>query len=329
MNREKVKRVIDNKGTREEVHEVVSWMRSDDGQKCISEMMEEDFESLRRGKAGEWAECDAPVEEMQRRLSGEVRRQKNRRWRRMVVAAAVAVPLLLSAGGLWFISERTGLLSPVSYTEVRVPAGDKIKVLLPDGSDVTLNALSKMRYPSRFGFFSREVELEGEAYFSVAANRSKPFSVHTGALDVKVLGTKFNLKAYENESVRVHLDEGSVLLEDHRSLSRTLKPGENAEYDRRTGNCQISNTIDREAASAWTQNRQCFNKATLAEVINTLERLYVVDFNAGDQTILSERFTISFSNRCSIDEVLTDLETVSRVRFHKVSEKEWEIYREQ
>lgn len=328
MNSEKVKKVIDNKGTKEEVHEVVGWLRTDEGQKCISGLMEEDFESLRKGRAGEWAECDAPATEMQKRLLDEIRRQKRNRWKRMLVAAAIAMPLMLALGGLWFVSERTGLLSPVSYTEVCVSAGDKIKVLLPDGSDVTLNALSKMRYPSHFGFFSRKVELEGEAYFSVSADKSRPFSVHTGALDVTVLGTKFNVKAYKGELVRVHLDEGSVLLEDHGSLNRVLKPGENAEYDRGTGNCQISTTIVKDAASAWTQNRQCFNRAPLGEVVNTLERLYGVEFNAGDLTILSERFTISFSNKCSINEVLTDLETVSRVRFHKVSEKEWEIYRE-
>lgn len=328
MKKEKLRRVIDNKGTREEVHEMVDWLRTDDGQECISALMDEDFDSLRKGRTGEWAECDAPVTEMQKRLLDEIREQKRNRWKRMFIAAAVALPLILAVGGLWLVSDRTGLLDPVSYTEVLVPAGDKIKVLLPDGSDVTLNALSKMRYPSHFGIFSREVELDGEAYFSVSADKSRPFSVHTGALDVTVLGTKFNVKAYGGEPVRVHLDEGSVLLEDHGSLRRVLKPGENAEYDRGTGNCQISATFDRDAASAWTRNRQCFNRAPLSEVINTIARLYGVEFNAGDLTILSERFTISFSNKCSINEVLTDIETVSRVRFHKVSEKEWEIYRE-
>ena len=326
MDKDKVRKVLDNKGTSEEVREVIEWMRS--GEDCISEMMEEDFESLRQGNAGEWAETDIPMEEMRRNLLNGIRAAKPKFWKKVLVAAAIAIPILLPLCGLWFVSDRTGLFSTVQYTEVEVPSGDKMKVILPDGSDVTLNALSRLRYPSRFGFFSREVELEGEAYFSVVANKSKPFAVHTGSLDVKVLGTKFNLKAYPDENVRIHLDEGSVLIEDHQSLNRSLKPGENAEYDIRTGNCQISNTIDKDVASAWTQNRQCFNKATLEEVVKVLTRLYGDRFNVGSQDILRERFTISFSNRAEVEDVLKDIETVSRVRFHKVQEGEWEIFRE-
>ena len=326
MDKDKVRKVLDNRGTSDEIREVIGWMRSRED--CLSEMMAEDFESLRQGKTGEWAETDVPMEEMRRNLLTGIRASKPKPWKKLLVAAAIAIPILLPLLGLWFVSDRTGLFSTVYYTEVVVPSGDKMKVILPDGSDVTLNAQSRLRYPSRFGFFSREVELEGEAYFSVVANKSKPFAVHTKSLDVKVLGTRFNLKAYPDENVRIHLDEGSVLIEDHLSLSRCLKPGENAEYNGITGNCQISNTIDREAASSWTQNRQCFNKATLGEVVNVLTRLYGDKFNVGSADILKERFTISFSNKAAVEEVLQDIETVSRVRFHKVQDGEWEIFRE-
>lgn len=98
---------------------------------------------------------------------------------------------------------------------VEVPDGAKSKITFPDGSIVWLNAGSKVKYDSNFAKASRKVELTGEGYFEVSKNKELPFVVSTGKLSVKVLGTKFNLKSYEEDSeLKVTLKEGAVKVGD-------------------------------------------------------------------------------------------------------------------
>ncbi|MGM9737699.1 MAG: FecR family protein [Candidatus Cryptobacteroides sp.] len=328
MDRETVKRVIDNRGTAEEVKETVKWLRTDEGRDYLSELMAEDFKAISSGEAGDWAECDAPEDEMLDRLIKGIRKSRRSGLRKMVMAAAVAVPFLLLLGGLVFVCEKTGLLAPVSYCEVKVPSGEMARVILPDGSDVVLNSMSSMKYPSRFSLFERNIELEGEAYFNVARDKSRPFKVNLNSLEVTVLGTKFNVKAYNLEPIRVTLEEGTIKLEDNRSLARILKPGESAEYDRNNGSCGIVRLVDMEPVTAWKNSRQCFSLTPLNEILKTLERLYDTHFSVQDIEMLNDRYTLSFSNKAALESVLEDIQTVSKTRFRKTSTGGWEVYKE-
>ena len=209
-----------------------------------------------------------------------------------------------------------------------VPSGETARVILPDGTDVVLNSMSKIKYPSRFGMFERNIELEGEAYFNVTKQHSKPFKVKLEALEVTVLGTRFNVKAYDREPIRVTLEEGSVRLGDRNSLSLVLKPGDNAEYDRHSGNCRITRSVDMEPVTSWKSGRQCFSMAPLNEVLRTLERIYGTHFSIQDSSLINDRFTLSFANKCDLESVLDDMQTVSRIRSRKTSTGEWEVYKE-
>lgn len=128
------------------------------------------------------------------------------------VSAVAIVFLLCGISSLFFLwqSEKTAVEAVEEYKEyvVEVPAGAKSKVTFPDGSVVWLNAGSKVKYDSNFAKESRNVALSGEGYFEVSKNEELPFVVNTGNLSVKVLGTKFNLKSYEEDSeVKVTLKE--------------------------------------------------------------------------------------------------------------------------
>ncbi|MGN1234326.1 MAG: FecR family protein [Candidatus Cryptobacteroides sp.] len=328
MDRDTVKRVIDNRGTADEVKQAVKWLRTDEGSAYLSELMSEDFKAISSGNAGDWADCDAPEDEMLDRLVKGIRKSRSAWLRKMALAAAIAIPFLILAGGLVFVSAKTGLFSPVTYSEVNVPSGEMARVILPDGTDVLLNSMSRMRYPSRFSLFERNVELEGEAYFNVVKDKSKPFKVDLSVMEITVLGTKFNVKAYNCEPVRVTLEEGSIRLDDNRSLTRILKPGESAEYNRNSGSCSIVKLIDMEPVTAWKYSRQCFILAPLGEVLRTLERLYGSHFSVQDSSMLDDRYTLSFSNKADIENVLDDIQTVSRARFRKTSTGGWEVYKE-
>ena len=119
----------------------------------------------------------------------------------------------------------------LSYS-VESPRGSKLKLSLPDGTSVWLNADSKLRFPVSFTAERREVYLEGEAYFEVAKDSAREFWVHAGAMDVKVLGTSFNVKAYERlETVATTLVEGSVEVACA-GKSFQIVPGEQFVYDK-------------------------------------------------------------------------------------------------
>jgi ferric-dicitrate binding protein FerR (iron transport regulator) len=126
-------------------------------------------------------------------------------------AAAIALFFLLSSGILYLsgvFSKKTG---HVVWHEEITSAGGKSEIILSDGSQVTLNADSKLRYPDRFDNARREVYLEGEGYFVVQHMMNQPFILYTGNLSTTVLGTKFNVSAYpENKAIAVSLLEGKV-----------------------------------------------------------------------------------------------------------------------
>ena len=126
--------------------------------------------------------------------------------------------------------------SPLAYKMQRLstPRGMDYKVILADGTEVWLNAESRIEFPSNFQGNERRVSLQGEAYFKVARNEQSPFIVSTEQMEVRVLGTEFNLKSYSNEAAHVTLVKGSVEVGDKR-----LTPGQDAWYDRE-GNIQVA-----------------------------------------------------------------------------------------
>jgi len=321
-----VSRVLDNQASAEEAREVANWFSTDEGQECLSARMSEDWKKISEADmCAASHEDDETQARMKERLLSGIRQEKKRSRLGIMVAASLVVPLVLALSSLVFLTARMKLFAPVMYSNVEVPVGERMQVLLSDGTSVMLNSMSKLTYPTRFGLFSRRVKLEGEAYFSVAKDSGRPFTVESDNLDVMVTGTRFNIKAYRQEPVRVTLEEGSVLLDDHRLLSYSLKPGESAEYNRITGGCRISRPIDMEPVSSWRENRQCFSMAPLDEILHTLERQYGVSFDVKDPKVLDGRFTLSFPNSTPVKDVLKDIETVSYVSFHEYGNGRWQV----
>ena len=141
----------------------------------------------------------------------QLRRQKIRRF--IAYAAAVFIPIALIIGLFIRINSQVDLLADDGYDEVYVPNGERMQVLFQDGSKVHLNSGSRIRYPKKFGLSERKVYLEGEAWFEVAKNKNRPFIVDLSYMDIKVLGTTFDVKAYpEEEAIFVALETGPIEL---------------------------------------------------------------------------------------------------------------------
>ena len=205
-------------------------------------------------------------------------------------ARKVAASLVLLLLGSWLIyhyqTEIAHILYPVAYRTVSVPAGSRQKVQLSDGTKIYLNAGSQLRYPTRFSSARREVFLAGEGYFEVASDTIKPFIVKSGALTTQVLGTRFNLKAYPEDSTsKITVVSGRVRVSDQTTAQHTmLTPGHQAIYSvhqHSLTNVTVSNAQD---FKAWADGILIFDNTPLPEVIRVLNRKYDVRIRvANDQ----------------------------------------------
>jgi transmembrane sensor len=162
----------------------------------------------------------------------------------------------------------------VSYNTITTPRGGQYQVILPDGSKVWLNAASSLKFPTAFAGNQRNVELTGEAYFEVSKNRSKPFTVNVNTLNVKVLGTHFNINAYSDEdAIRTTLLEGSVQLTSG-PASNLLKPDQQGII--KGNNIQVVD-VDAERSVAWKNGIFEFNRSGIQDIMKQLSRWYDIE----------------------------------------------------
>lgn len=189
------------------------------------------------------------------------------------------------------------------YHTLKIPHGKTHKLMLSDGSYVHLNAGSSLRFPKQFLGSKREVYLEGEAYFIVESNPGAPFTVNTGKINVQVLGTAFNVSAYDGENIETVLLEGSVALKaENSNIKETLSPGEMGTW-MNSGNEIVVTGVKTEDYIAWTKGVFLFHKKPFEEILIVLERKYNVKIENHYPALNKERFKGNFDEE-SIEEIM-------------------------
>ncbi|HTI92627.1 MAG TPA: FecR family protein [Puia sp.] len=195
---------------------------------------------------------------------------------------------------------------------IRTPRGGQYEVILPDSTKVWLNAASSLTYPTAFTGTTREVQLKGEAYFEVAGDKNKPFRVVVDHLQVNVLGTHFNVMAYEDEgAIKTTLLEGSVKVTEG-GASHLLKPGQEGRLDRSSGAFKIS-AVDANEAVAWKNGVFQFGGANIEAVMRAVVRWYDVDVEYQGRP--TEHFRGTISRGVNASEVFKMLELTGAVHF--------------
>lgn len=208
---------------------------------------------------------------------------------RQVVLDSVGNGLVATQGGGQVVLQNGQLsysgagsaTAATEYNTMQTPKGRQFNLRLPDGTVVWLNAASTLRYPVAFSGKERRVEIKGEAYFEVAQNRQQPFIVSINErAELEVLGTSFNVNAYDNEaSIRTALVEGSVRVDGNTNRPEknavVLKPGQMARIQ---GADKISvERFDTDKVLAWKNGAFNFNGASLEEIMRQLERWYDIE----------------------------------------------------
>lgn len=205
-----------------------------------------------------------------------------------------------------------GNASEVMYNTVVTPHGGQYQLTLADGSQVWLNAASSIRFPTAFIGKERVVEISGEAYFEIAAKAGQPFNVKVNDMQVKVLGTSFNIMAYTDEqSVRTTLVTGAVQL-THGSNTSLLKPGLQASLTKDKG--FVISEADLEQTLAWKEGRFRFRNTNIKAIMRQLSRWYNMEVDyKGDVSEINLSGVIS--RREEADKLLKALETTQMVHF--------------
>lgn len=244
---------------------------------------------------------------------------------RTVLRIAAAVLLIVTTWFVWKMvpdSEKpTVVQDTVTFEESSATdRGENHEITLPDGSVVLLNADSRISWNSDFNNETREIQLVGEAFFDVVRHPGRPFIVHTGNMDVKVLGTRFNVRAYPDDFEPVTtLVSGSVEVTGEAKSAVTLRPLQTAVLDRQTDRFEIFDITEDEAAP-WREGKLIFRDAPLEIVIRDIERKYDVECNVGALEMKDFKFTGTFDN-LTIEEVLRVLKISSDIDYKINGEK--------
>lgn len=244
------------------------------------------------------------------------RRSISVRWGRYASATAAFLAGLVFAGGIAW-----GLLSnKLSDYTVMTTGGQRAQTVLPDGSKVWLNASTKLIYRNSFWSTDRQIDLSGEAYFEVARDKHAPFIVNTKHIKTCVLGTKFNVRAREEEDrVVTTLLQGSVRMESPRTVNNgyLLKPGQTLNINTTTYQAELIEYAEPTEVLLWINGKLKFKQHSLLEITNIMEKLYDLKFVYDDESLKTERFTGEFSTDNLPDEILNVLMHTNHFSYKK------------
>jgi len=227
----------------------------------------------------------------------------NKRFVKLAAAAVVFIMFLASVFILFNRPSENPQPEPLA-----VHKKENRVIFLPDGSTVILSAGSKLNYPSSFdGLEKREVFLDGQAFFDIKHNASRPFIVYTGKLKTEVLGTAFDIKAIPGEAdITVTVTRGKVKIMDQDKVLGVITPNQQITYSKEKVSA-VTKTINIDSLLNWKEQDLRCDNLTVAEAAELLEGRYHVKIIISDQSITSQRFTTIFSKSDSFEQVLKSI----------------------
>ncbi len=207
----------------------------------------------------------------------------------------------------------------VMTNRLLIPHGKTYQLTLSDGTIVTLNAESELIFPSQFNPQTREVELKGEAYFQVAKNQDRPFIVHTDQLDIRVLGTTFNVSSYaEEKTMRTTLIEGSVSIEQNGS-TQLIQPSEQYIYNKENDKIDIQ-VVDTNIYTSWTNNEYIFKNTTLEDILTQIGHWYKFQTTYEASSLKEKRFTFTIGRDASLDQIIRFINNTEEIYIERINE---------
>lgn len=286
-----IRKFIDGHCTPEEMARVGKFLEQPGSDQLFEEILNE-----------RWTNDDAPFDEVQMQrwqlaFSQKVAQlaPKKRKLPSYFKYAAVLAALIITSI-TWYAVHKSHTPAAVVMLENSTTAGKLLKLQLPDGTTVYLNAASRLQYPEKFTGSTRTVVLHGEAFFDVKQDKQHPFIVTADQLHIQVLGTSFNVRSYQNdEDIAVTVATGKVGVALGNTPAQILLPDQAFTYSKHSGNVQV-NAADAAESRAWETGSFIFHYETLENITKRLSRWYDVDFVCTDRQLLQKRFKLKLKN---------------------------------
>jgi len=308
-----ISRYLSGETSKEEEHQLNEWLDSAKENrklfgeyKTIWDRMEKVSSIAGMDMEAEWSELESRLEAAVPEIEGirGIDSKKGKSTSMMFyarrIAIAAIVVLALALGGLQLI-RNTGF-----HTATTADLSEEI--VLPDGSTITLNSFSSLEYPKKFKKDQRGVNLEGEGFFEVNGNPDWPFVIKTEKVDIRVLGTSFNVNAYmKNPEIEVIVKTGQVAVTHQGEIPKTiiLKPGSKAIYNKEVEELSLSTNIDRNYL-AWKTKNLVFQDESLGRVTMILNKVYGSEIIIPSDSLKTAKITSTFNDQ-SLEAILNVL----------------------
>ncbi|HEY0177526.1 MAG TPA: FecR domain-containing protein [Pedobacter sp.] len=316
MDREIIKRYLRGECTPEERAEIKKLMLTGEAEALFDEVLNEGWsdeeEEEETDDARQLAEWREKFNQKVNQQEDTVKPRRNLSW---INVAAVFAVFILSAGTYaWMYSKNKQIAALAVLRETVNPNGKLLKIKLGDSSTITLNAGSKLKYPGGFNGKTREVYLEGEAFFDVAHDPAHPFIVHTSKIIVSVLGTSFDIKSYkEDKKISVAVATGKVGVLAKGGKTYFLLPGEKLAYYAFSEIVQQTKA-DPAEVGMWQNGMLIYHDETLENISRQLERWYDVKVIFKRSEAAKMRFSLKQKND-RLENVMQTLKFAGGIRY--------------
>ncbi len=314
--------------TRDELRQVNTLLDTEAGRDMLDELIEQgERHKLTRPLPTDAARRElvlAKSSEMRQRIAAYQRSRRTLRSRKMAISrvAAVFSGVLLVAGALFW---RGGDSATVEYAELSNPGGMPQLHVLGDGSQVWLAAGSTLRCPEEFSHRGRAVELQGEAFFDVARDESRPFTIRTGAMETRVLGTSFKITAFEGHEHEVSVATGKVSVSRKGKELALLTRGASVRHNPDTGETNRI-VIDPAGLESWKSGTMTFDELSIGLIARQLEARYGIEVEFADTAVAWRKVSGTVRPEEGIDKIMGMLGFVGKFQYSNLDDKHYTIY---
>lgn len=311
-----LKRFVDGIYTRDDAHSIFHFCRTHE-RADVDNMMGDVWASLNEEKGSEQNQEEYKKEA--RQLLGRIRKQEKRISLAPLLKYVALLAILCTVGWTGYLLTKRAGLENLTYTEIRVKNGEHKEVQLPDGTNVILNAGTVMKYPDRFMSNQRSIEINGEAFFEVTPDAERPFIIQTKNAAIRVLGTSFNVKAYDtDEQLMVSVQTGKVQVDMPEAMMRLL-PNEQLIFNHCNGDIRKKQE-DINRPISWIYGNLYFNKTPIQSVVKDLERMYncTIEFSPG---IIYNEYVYGEHENRSLLSVLKSIQYSTGIKYRKEGDK--------
>ena len=327
-NKHLIRKYINKNCTPQEIEELQKLMSLPEIQRLFDEVLSETWTGLHPENNIDQPHLDLQLNKFYNKLSDHENSPRQQeggksafirvlRHRKYLAYAAIWTVFVIGffAYRFWYPSKPVAE-SQVAMRELTNPYGRRSKITLPDSSEVFLGAGSKLIVPEAFTGNLREISLQGEAFFQVTKNPQKPFIIHTGTVQTRVLGTSFKIEAFKDQPLIVAVVTGKVRVDNyigkrHTSLA-VLTPGQKVTYN--NGQAIAGKAIIDDVRS-WKDGRQVFNNQTLKSITDVLERWYNVQFQYQNTKKAAERISIVLQADRPLNNIMNVLSATGHFKY--------------